>query len=69
MKGRVLSINWGPWAGNSMVSPELEREYAKKGIGLISVDEGVKCFLNELCFGKPEDRQVVLMCADLENMQ
>ncbi|HHO54642.1 MAG TPA: SDR family NAD(P)-dependent oxidoreductase, partial [Deltaproteobacteria bacterium] len=33
--GRVFSINWGPWSGGGMVTPELEAQYLKRGIGLI----------------------------------
>ncbi len=68
VKGRVLSVNWGPWAGTGMVSPELEREYARKGIGLIPVNEGVDALLQELQFGVREDTQVVFMCATPESM-
>ncbi len=68
VKGRVLSVNWGPWAGTGMVSPELEREYARKGIGLIPVNEGVDALLHELQFGVKEDTQVVFMCATPESM-
>jgi NAD(P)-dependent dehydrogenase (short-subunit alcohol dehydrogenase family) len=68
VKGRVLSVNWGPWAGTGMVSAELEREYARKGIGLIPVEAGVNALLQELQFGKREDTQVVFMCATPESM-
>ncbi|SMB25365.1 conserved protein of unknown function [Sterolibacterium denitrificans] len=68
VKGRVLSVNWGPWAGTGMVSAELEREYARKGIGLIPVREGVEALLQELEFGSREDTQVVFMCATPESM-
>lgn len=63
VQGRVLSVNWGPWAGTGMVSKELEREYARKGIGLIPLDEGVDALLQELQFGSRDEAQVVLMCA------
>ena len=68
LKGRVVSINWGPWAGRGMVSPELEREYARRGIGLIPLESGVAAFMNELHHGSREDTQVVLMCASPESM-
>jgi malonyl CoA-acyl carrier protein transacylase len=59
--GRVVSVDWGPWAGAGMVSPELEREYARRGIGLISVDEGVACLLRELAWGPRDVSQVVYL--------
>jgi NAD(P)-dependent dehydrogenase (short-subunit alcohol dehydrogenase family) len=48
---RVLSIDWGPWAGGGMVSPELEREYERRGIGLVDPDDGVMALLHEI--GEP----------------
>jgi acyl transferase domain-containing protein/NAD(P)H-dependent flavin oxidoreductase YrpB (nitropropane dioxygenase family) len=62
--GRVFSINWGPWRDGGMVSPELEREMAQRGIGLISPEEGVESFMNELLRGSGDDQQVVIMKAD-----
>jgi NAD(P)-dependent dehydrogenase (short-subunit alcohol dehydrogenase family) len=56
--GRVFSINWGPWEGVGMVSAELGREYASRGIGLIAPDEGARRFVEELRFG--EETQVVI---------
>ncbi len=69
LPGRVLSVNWGPWADKGMVSEELEREYTRKGIGLIPVDEGVEALFRELQYGDSDDAQVVLMCASAESMQ
>jgi NAD(P)-dependent dehydrogenase (short-subunit alcohol dehydrogenase family) len=47
-EGRVLSVDWGPWAGAGMVSAELAREYARRGVGLIDPADGVACLLAEL---------------------
>jgi NAD(P)-dependent dehydrogenase (short-subunit alcohol dehydrogenase family) len=62
LTGRVVSVDWGPWAGTGMVSAELEREYERRGIGLIDPDDGVACLLHELRSGRT-DAQVVLMRA------
>ncbi|HEY4245014.1 MAG TPA: SDR family NAD(P)-dependent oxidoreductase [Kofleriaceae bacterium] len=59
---RVVSIDWGPWAGAGMVSPELAREYARRGIALIEPDAGIAALLAELAGGA--DAQVVLTAAD-----
>ena len=64
LSGRVLSINWGPWGGAGMVSPELEREYAKRGIGLIDPDAGAASFVDELLHGPADEAQVILMRGD-----
>jgi acyl transferase domain-containing protein/NAD(P)H-dependent flavin oxidoreductase YrpB (nitropropane dioxygenase family)/NAD(P)-dependent dehydrogenase (short-subunit alcohol dehydrogenase family)/acyl carrier protein len=68
VQGRVLSVNWGPWAGKGMVSPELEREYARRGIGLIPLHDGVEALLHELREGDREDVQIIMMCGSPESM-
>ncbi|MFE5805826.1 SDR family NAD(P)-dependent oxidoreductase [Streptomyces sp. NPDC056491] len=62
--GRVLSVDWGPWAAEAggMVTPELERAYARRGIPLIAPDAGTAAFLDELAHGS--DVQVVLMAEE-----
>jgi len=62
--GRVVSIDWGPWANSNMVPPELEREYARRGIGLISPERGAEALIDELCYGSMSDTQVILTSAD-----
>ena len=64
---RVVAVDWGPWAGTGMVSPELAREYERRGIGLIDPDAGVAAALAELRAGGP-DPQVVAMCAVPESL-
>ncbi|QKG21055.1 type I polyketide synthase [Actinomadura verrucosospora] len=58
LRGRVLVADWGPWAGGGMVSPELAREYGRRGIGLIDPDAGVAALLREIAHG--DETQVVL---------
>ncbi|MFE2144918.1 SDR family NAD(P)-dependent oxidoreductase [Streptomyces sp. NPDC059456] len=59
--GRVLSVDWGPWAAGAggMVTPELERAYARRGVPLITPEAGTAAFLAELAHGS--EVQVVLM--------
>ena len=64
LQGRVVSINWGPWRDGGMVSPELEREYARRGIGLIEPEAGVAGFIDELLHGPANDAHVILMRGD-----
>lgn len=62
MKGKVMSINWGPWKGAGMVSPSLEKEYERRGISMIPLDEGMETFLNEMKYGN--ESQVLIMAGN-----
>src|SRR5699024_9019592 len=57
---RVLSLDWGPWAGGGMVSPELEREYARRGIGLLDPTDGVRALLQEVAHVGGSSQVVVM---------
>lgn len=59
LQGKVISINWGPWKGAGMVSSSLEKEYERRGIGLIPLEEGIETFINEVKYGT--DSQVLIM--------
>ncbi|MCS3869297.1 NAD(P)-dependent dehydrogenase (short-subunit alcohol dehydrogenase family) [Chryseobacterium ginsenosidimutans] len=59
LKGKVISINWGPWKGAGMVSPTLETEYERRGISLIPLEQGKEIFLNEIKYGT--ESQVLIM--------
>ncbi|MHC8441813.1 MAG: SDR family NAD(P)-dependent oxidoreductase, partial [Candidatus Eutrophobiaceae bacterium] len=45
-----LAVNWGPWDGG-MVKAELKSAFALEGIGLISLESGADCLLEELSAG------------------
>ncbi|TDB82921.1 SDR family NAD(P)-dependent oxidoreductase [Actinomadura sp. KC216] len=57
LHGRVLVADWGPWADGGMVSPELAREYARRGTALIGPDAGAAALLREIAHG--DETQVV----------
>ncbi|MDG4865742.1 SDR family NAD(P)-dependent oxidoreductase, partial [Streptomyces sp. T-3] len=61
---RALTVHWGPWAPvgthGGMVTPELGRDYARRGVQLIDPDEGVLALLRELAWGDPAQASVVL---------
>lgn len=59
LKGKVISINWGPWKGAGMVTSSLENEYERRGISLIPLEEGKELFLNEIKYGT--ESQVLIM--------
>jgi acyl transferase domain-containing protein/NAD(P)H-dependent flavin oxidoreductase YrpB (nitropropane dioxygenase family) len=60
---RCLTVHWGPWAPDSahpgMVTPELSREYGRRGLGMIDPRRGALAVLQELAWGDPELRSVV----------
>jgi Polyketide synthase modules and related proteins len=60
---RCLTVHWGPWAPGpghrGMVSQELSREYARRGIDLIDPEEGALSLLSELAWGDPRLTSVV----------
>ncbi|WP_142214880.1 type I polyketide synthase [Streptomyces sp. SLBN-118] len=62
--GRVLAVDWGPWAAEAggMVTPELERMYASRGIPLLDPAAGTAALLAELAHGTTG--QVVLVAQD-----
>jgi len=64
---RAVSVAWGPWAGTGMVSPELEREYARRGVGLIPPAAGFERLFDELARGR--DANVILMCSTPERLE
>jgi acyl transferase domain-containing protein/NAD(P)H-dependent flavin oxidoreductase YrpB (nitropropane dioxygenase family)/NAD(P)-dependent dehydrogenase (short-subunit alcohol dehydrogenase family) len=64
---RVLSVAWGPWAETGMISPELEREYQKRGVGLIPPAEGIERLFTELSSGS--EAHVVFMSATPESLE
>ncbi len=56
---RVLSLNWGPWAGG-MVTPALKKLFESEGIGLIPLDQGAEYLAQELAASDKAVEVVVL---------
>ena len=61
---RVLSINWGPWAGG-MVTPSLEKVFEREGVGLIGLEEGAGYLLDEIGAGQGDVAEIVVMGSEL----
>ncbi|GAA1878911.1 type I polyketide synthase [Streptantibioticus ferralitis] len=61
---RALTVHWGPWAPTGahagMVTPELAREYARRGIPLIDPEEGALALLRELAWQSEPTASVVV---------
>jgi NAD(P)-dependent dehydrogenase (short-subunit alcohol dehydrogenase family) len=58
--GRVVSINWGPWAGSGMASPTIQQRFTGRGIVPIQPRAGCQAFEDELRDGRKGDVEVVL---------
>ncbi|WP_165252314.1 type I polyketide synthase [Paludisphaera soli] len=58
--GRVVSINWGPWLETGMVSPEVQRQFADRGVVLIPPDVGCGMLLDELRSGRKGEVEVLI---------
>ncbi len=61
---RVVAINWGPWDAPGMVSDELRRDFARRGVSLVTAAEGVRRFLDELRAGRKGEAEVLVCSAD-----
>jgi hypothetical protein len=57
---RVVSFNWGPWLATGMVSPEVQRQFAARGVQLIPIDQGCAALIDELRLGQPGEVEVVI---------
>ncbi|MGB6295520.1 MAG: SDR family NAD(P)-dependent oxidoreductase [Rivularia sp. (in: cyanobacteria)] len=55
----VVAINWGGW-DSGMVTPELKKEFARRGIEIIPVEAGAKMLVNELDDSFRDSTQVVI---------
>jgi len=56
---KYLSINWGPWEGG-MVDDSLKKEFLKKGIDLIPLEDGAKQLLSEMGNISETDPEVII---------
>ncbi|PHJ58163.1 polyketide synthase [Nostoc linckia z18] len=55
----VVAINWGAW-DSGMVSPELKKAFAERGVEVIPVEAGTKMLVNELHPAYQDNTQVVI---------
>jgi len=57
---RVVSINWGPWNKRGMVSPELQREFERRGVALIPPAIGWRRLDEEVRCGRKGEAEVIV---------
>lgn len=55
----VVAINWGGW-DSGMVTPELKKEFARRGIDILPVETGTQMLVNELHPSNQGTAQVVI---------
>jgi acyl transferase domain-containing protein/NAD(P)H-dependent flavin oxidoreductase YrpB (nitropropane dioxygenase family)/ABC-type nitrate/sulfonate/bicarbonate transport system substrate-binding protein/NAD(P)-dependent dehydrogenase (short-subunit alcohol dehydrogenase family) len=57
--GRVISISWGPWE-SGMVSPELQKQFAQRGVVIVPRSVGRKKMDQELRWGRKGEVEILL---------
>jgi acyl transferase domain-containing protein/NAD(P)H-dependent flavin oxidoreductase YrpB (nitropropane dioxygenase family)/NAD(P)-dependent dehydrogenase (short-subunit alcohol dehydrogenase family) len=58
--GRVISMNWGPWDTDGMVSPEVRKQFAERGVELIPESVGLSRLEEEIRYGRKGEAEVVI---------
>ncbi|MFP6583251.1 MAG: SDR family NAD(P)-dependent oxidoreductase [Candidatus Hydrogenedentota bacterium] len=58
-KCHVTSFNWGPWDGG-MVTPDLKKLFAARGIDVIPLEEGTDLFVNDLTNSTNASTQILV---------
>ncbi|MEW6426947.1 MAG: SDR family NAD(P)-dependent oxidoreductase [Thermodesulfobacteriota bacterium] len=59
-RGRMLAVNWGPWAGSGMASAEVQQQFVNRGVGLVDQDAGAAAFIRELQHGRRGEVEILL---------
>jgi NAD(P)-dependent dehydrogenase (short-subunit alcohol dehydrogenase family) len=57
---RICSIAWAPWDKHGMVSPELKREFMRRGVDLLSPEAGRRACWMEIQQGAGADAEIVI---------
>ncbi|NMG05894.1 SDR family NAD(P)-dependent oxidoreductase [Brasilonema sp. UFV-L1] len=55
----VVAINWGGW-DSGMMTPQLKKEFARRGIDILPVEVGTQMLINELHPANQQTAQVVI---------
>ena len=58
--GRVVAINWSPWAKTGMASSEVQRKLTERGLQLIHPPAGRRILDEELRYGRKGQVEVVI---------
>ena len=58
--GKIVALNWGPWSGAGMVTPEVARQFESRGVPMIGVAAGRAAVWQELAHATGQEVRVVL---------
>jgi hypothetical protein len=58
--GQVVAINWGPWEKRGMVSPEVLRQFAERGVTLVPPAVGRRMLHEEIAGGRKGEAEIVI---------
>jgi acyl transferase domain-containing protein/NAD(P)-dependent dehydrogenase (short-subunit alcohol dehydrogenase family)/NAD(P)H-dependent flavin oxidoreductase YrpB (nitropropane dioxygenase family)/acyl carrier protein len=56
----VKALNWGPWNKTGMVSPEVQKQFAERGVMLIPPEGGRRSLVEEIEHGPKGQVEVIL---------
>jgi NAD(P)-dependent dehydrogenase (short-subunit alcohol dehydrogenase family) len=57
---RVVAINWGPWDTEGMVSAEVRKQFAERGVQVISPAIGLRRLEEEIGHGRKGQAEIVI---------
>ena len=58
--GRVVSLNWGPWAGSGMATSKVQEQFRQRQVHLVDQDMGAEAFVREICYGCQDEVEIIL---------
>jgi acyl transferase domain-containing protein/NAD(P)H-dependent flavin oxidoreductase YrpB (nitropropane dioxygenase family)/NAD(P)-dependent dehydrogenase (short-subunit alcohol dehydrogenase family)/acyl carrier protein len=64
--GRAVAVNWGPWAGDGMVTSQLKAQFMKAGVYLLPTDIGARMLNQEIQAPNRISEVVIFGAKDIE---
>jgi len=58
--GRVVAMDWGPWDTGGMITAEVRKQFAERGIVLIPPATGLRRLEEEINYGRRGESEVVI---------
>ena len=60
LPAKVFALNWGPWTGAGMVTPEVARQFQARGVGMMTVPAGRRAAWREILATPAPDVRILL---------